>query len=286
MSEMRRSRAGTFRGVVAALDFDEPDRPAAAARFHKELIRGATDRAKELGFKIESFVVGRRGVSVQRLDQILQSRGIHGVLLLPAWDDPDLTRLDWSRYAGIYADYIIERPPLHSVCSDHYRAMITVLPRLAARGYTRPGLVLNQHHDERLQHRWQGAFLAHHASRPDADFVPPLILTQSNRDAFIAWFKTHKPNVVLAHDATLIDWMTEAGASVPETHGFCCLNVGVNARRCAGIDLQPALLGGRGVELIIAQIYRSEFGVPETPSTTTIPARWVEGPTVRPSPSA
>jgi hypothetical protein len=37
----------------------------------------------------------------------------------------------------------------------------------------------------------------------------------------------------------------------------------------------------RGVETLIAQIHRNEYGVPEIPSTTTIPAAWVDGPTLR-----
>ena len=87
MSELRRSRGATFRGVIAAIDLDEPDRPAYAARFHRALVLGATSRSDELGFKLENFVMGREGgLSVPRLDSVLQSRGIHGVLLLPAWD--------------------------------------------------------------------------------------------------------------------------------------------------------------------------------------------------------
>ena len=41
-----------------------------------------------------------------RLDGILQSRAIHGLLLLPSWYAPDWSGLEWSRYAGVYTDYI------------------------------------------------------------------------------------------------------------------------------------------------------------------------------------
>ena len=163
MSEMRRSRSGTFRGVLAVIDLDGPGkRPANAARYHSELTRGASERAVELGFKIEPFIIGYNDISISRLDSILKTRGIHGVFLLPASEAPDLTQLDWTSYAGIYADYIIEHPGLHSVCSDHYRSMMTTLQRLHALGYKRPGLVLNRHLDERLLYRWEAAFQAYH----------------------------------------------------------------------------------------------------------------------------
>jgi DNA-binding LacI/PurR family transcriptional regulator len=288
MSELRRSRGTAFRGVLAAVDFHEPDRPDSAARFHRELVLGAETRGTELGFKVERFVVGRAGLSVQRLDSILQSRGINGIFLLPAWDEPDLSALDWSHYSGIYTDYIIERPALHSVCSDHYRSLLAALQRIAALGYTRPGLFVRKHHDERLQYRWSAAFRTFQEYHPSIKAVPPLIVEDISREGFVAWFRKHKPDVVLGHNTEAIDWMESCGAKLPETHGFVSLNVLMKTRPCAGLDLQPGQLGARGAELLIAQLQRNEPGIPEWPATTTIPARWVDGPTLRtkaPAPS-
>ena len=286
MSEMRRSRSGTFRGVIAVIDLDGPSRRHPnAEHYHRELTRGAGDRAVELGFKIESFVIGHNDISISRLDAILKSRGIHGVFLLPSSESPDLTQLDWSRYAGVYADYIIEHPALHSVCSDHYRSMIMTLQRLHALGYRRPGMVLTRHHDERLLYRWEAAFQVYHNHHRAFSWLAPLIIPDITRPEFSAWFEKAKPDVVLCHRAEAIEWMEACGASVPRTHGFCCLNIMVNVVPCAGLDLQPWLLGVRGVELLIAQIHRNEYGVPEIPSTTTIPAAWVDGPTLRNGPA-
>jgi LacI family transcriptional regulator len=68
---------------------------------------------------------------------------------------------------------------------------------------------------------------------------------------------------------------------VPATHGFACLNLHMKSRPCAGLDQQPRTLGARAAELLIAQLQRNETEVPEWPSTTTIAARWVDGPTLR-----
>jgi DNA-binding LacI/PurR family transcriptional regulator len=283
MSELRRSRGSAFRGVLAAVDFNEPDRPDAGLRFHRELLSGAEARATELGFKVERFSVGHAGVSVQRLDSILQSRGIHGVILLPAWDEPDLSNLDWTRFAGIYTDYIIERPALHSVCSDHYRSMLAALQRLPGLGYRRPGLYLQQHQDERLQFRWGAAFRAFQENHPEIARIPPLV-ERFSREEFEKWFRRHKPDVVIGHHTDAIAWMEGCGARLPATHGFLCLNLFMRSRPCAGLDLQPRTLGARATEMLIAQLQRNETGIPEWPSTTTIPGRWVDGPTLRTAP--
>jgi LacI family transcriptional regulator len=283
MSELRRSRAGTFRGLIGLLDLDGPDRrPPPAVRYNRELVRGATDRADELGFKVEPFVVGRKGVSLPRLDTILQSRGIRGLFLLPSSVTPDLAGLGWDRYAGIYADYIIEKPGLHSVCSDHYRSMMIALQHLADLGYRRPGLAIHAAHDDRLLNRWQAAFNTYLDRDRQLAPVPALVTPSLDEASFAPWFASARPDVVLCHNSDAMRWMQNAGARIPDTHGFCSLNIGTATIPCAGLDLQPRLLAARGVEMLIAQLHRNEYGAPETPSTTTIPARWVDGETLRP----
>ena len=282
MSEMRRSRSGTFRGVLAILDLDGPvGRSPGPARYHAELAKGANARATELGFKAETIVTGQRNISDSRLDTILSARGIRGVLLLPVGNNPDLSGLNWSHYAGVYSDYIIERPGLHSVCPDHYRSMVIALQHLHALGYRRPGFAIQTDTDSRLLHRWEAAFRSYHEYNDTFAHLAPLVRDVLSRDAFVEWFSREKPDVILCHRAEVMHWMAECGARVPATHGFCCLNVTSNSEACAGLDLQPRLLGARGIELLIAQLHRNEYGVPEHPSTTTIAAAWVDGPTLR-----
>ena len=49
----------------------------------------------------------------------------------------------------------------------------------------------------------------------------------------------------------------------------------------AALDFQPALIGSRAAELVIGQLLHNELGIPVQPSLTTIPARFIEGPTLR-----
>jgi len=285
MSEMRRARSGAFRGLLAIVDLDGPDnRPASSNRYHRELVRGAVNRAAELGFKAETIVTGTKGISSTRLDSILRARGIRGLLVLPIAKNADLSGLDWNHFAGIYTDYLIERPGLHTVCSDHYRSMVIAVQRLHELGYHRLGLVLHADHDARLLHRWEAAFHTYHEHHSMKEALPPLVLPSFEREDFVRWFKAKRPDAVLCHRAEVMDWMKACGARIPATHGFCCLNLTSNTETCAGLDLQPALLGARGVELLIAALHRNECGVPEHPSTTTIPASWVDGPTLRSNP--
>jgi DNA-binding LacI/PurR family transcriptional regulator len=282
MSAMRHSRAGTFRGELAVVDLDGPEgRDAGSARYHREVTQGAIRRAEELGFRAEVFAVGQGELTLERLDALLQSRGIQGIFLLPVLETPDLTRLDWSHFSGIYSDYVIERPRLHAVCPDHYRAMLTALHHLEALGYTRPGMVIATPHNARLLYLWEAAYHSYQTHNERMSLQPPLILNEPNQADFTRWFRTVKCDVVLSHNPEMMKWMIAAGAKIPETHGFCCLNSMSLETPCAGLDLQPRLMGTRGVDLLISQVLCNEAGVPEVPMTTGIPSAWMDGPTVR-----
>lgn len=286
MSEMRRSGAGTFRGVVAIIDLDgNAHRNQGARRYHNALTSAAAERAKALGFKADIIVLGddKEVISINRLNSILLSRGIHGIILLPVASTPDIQKLDWKNFAGIYLDYLIDRPALDSICSDHFRSMVIALQKLAKLGYRRPGFVLHEPHDYRLLYRWEAAYNTYISHNSELEAIKPYISTEFDIKTFTRWFKKGRPDVVLSHHSMILDWMMEAGAKVPETHGFCSLNVLRSAVPAAGLDLRPDLIGSRGMELLIGQLHRNQFGIPETPAITTIPASWHDGPTLKAS---
>ncbi|HVT72630.1 MAG TPA: LacI family DNA-binding transcriptional regulator [Lacunisphaera sp.] len=281
MSQLRRSRGQQFRGVLAALEIVDADRGSYAVRYNEAVLRGIAQRASELGFKMERFELGPDGMRLNRLDTILHTRNIQGLVLLPASGLPDLSGLNWSRYTGVYADLFINHPPLHCVCLDHYRSMLMLLRELHARGYRRPGLFMEIALDERLQYRWEGAFLAIQKYLPNVTEVPALRLHNLTREEFLPWFRKYKPDVVLGHCPEAIEWMRSCGAKLPRTHGFVCLNSLRTTEPCAALDFQPAQIGARAAELVIGQLLHNELGIPVQPSLTTIPARFVEGPTLR-----
>jgi LacI family transcriptional regulator len=284
LGAINHSRRSPVRGALAIIDLYEqahwPHGP-----FQRELVAGAKARAAEMGFAVAEFVVGDARLPWSRLESILRSRAIHGVIVLPAWFEPDLSPLDWSRYAGLYMDHASRGPELHSVCSDHYGSMLSLLELLEQRGYRRPGLILQRGRDARLRGRQSAAFRAFHAARGSAtEAVPPLITEEyPRRDGdFAPWFRQHRPDVVLSHFPETRDWIRSADPFAE--CGVVLLNILHGTYPCAGLDLQPRILGARAAEMVVGQILRNEFGVPAWASRTTVQARWVEGPTVRPSP--
>ena len=280
MSLLRRSSGQDFRGVIGAVEIIAPDRSIHAVHYSEALMTGIRRRGAELGFKVEKFDIGPEGMTLKRLDTILHTRGIQALVILPAVGFPDFSALNWSRYTAVYADYFIDRPPLHCVCSDHYRSMFALLQELHRRGYRRPGLFMEVPIDERLQYRWEGAFAALQTYLPTVNPVPPLLVSHFNRAPFLKWFETHKPDVVVSHEGEGLKWIRSTGARVPEDHAFVCLNSLRSPAGAAALDFQADQLGARATELVTAQLLHNELGAPIQPSLTTIPARWIEGTTV------
>jgi LacI family transcriptional regulator len=282
MSQLRRSNGQMFRGVLAALEIVEDPRASHVDRYNSAVLAGVRERANKLGFNVEHFDVTRDDLRLPRIDSILHARGIRGIVVLPCSGFPDLSSLTWSRLTAVYADYYIDRPALHCVCPDHYRSMIAMMQTLHTRGYRRPGLVIDQVLEERLHYRWEGAFQTVQGVLPGTVRLPTLRFDKLTRETFVRWFRKHDPDIVLSHISEVVTWMEECGARIPDDHGFVCLNSLRTSIPCATLDHQPREIGARAAELVVGHVIHNESGSPAQPSLTSIPARWVEGPTVHP----
>lgn len=281
LASIKRGTGNGYRGALAVVDLYEPGHWPHGP-FPRELIAGAKESAAQMGFSITEFVAGQERLPLPRLDGILRSRGIHGIIVLPAWRQPDLLDIDWSRYAGIYTDEVTAAPELHLVCADHYTSMLSLLSLLESRGYRRPGLILSRGRDQRIRYRQRSAFIAWQSADPRRDRVPALITEDDpnpNTD-FAPWFRAHKPDVVLSHYASTPEWIKSCDGRSPT--GFVLLNVLDGASPCASLDLHPRVLGARAAELVVGQILRGEFGIPQWPTRSMVHARFIEGPTIRP----
>ncbi len=280
MAEIRRTKVAHYRGTLALLEVAEPHRPLGARMFSEALYLGASERSLELGFTLDRFLLGPGQMKPERLNTVLFHRGIEGVIVMPTFRDAHFEAIAWSRLAAVYLDRVIQFPPIHTVSTDHHEAIWMAVGELERRGYRRAGLVLQAQQNERLRNRWEGAFRSFGHAHSTVKLAPLLVVPELNEARFARWFRRQNPDVVLAHDGRCIEWMRRLGARVPQTHGFLALNAAMCDRPCAAIDQQPKLIGAHGAELAIGQILRGEFGLPDNPCNTSVPARIVVGPTL------
>ena len=282
LSAVRRARHQYYRGTLALIDADEENR-SQYVLFHREIAAGAESRAQELGFQTELFWLGDRepALPIKRLPGVLYARGIAGAVLLPFNTTHDLSTFDFSRLAAVQMDHCLVQPQLHTVLPDHYLSMIHALERLTQRGYRRIGLCMAERKDARIKSKWSAAFQAFFRSYSRDTGIPALIEPQVTRASFLSWFQHYRPDVVVGHVQTIVDWLAEIKVRIPEDTAFFNLNVTERTAPCAGLDLAPRRLGAAAIEAVVAMLHRQERGVPSFPQTTTLEATWVEGPTLR-----
>jgi LacI family transcriptional regulator len=285
MADLRRRQLQGSRGVIGALNSEESANPR-RARYHQAILEGATRRAEALGFRLEQFWVGDRNLSLKRLNTVLLTRGIQGVVVMPFEESQDWSDADWSRLSAVRLDYCLSRPVLHTICPEHHGSLLRSAGRLRERSYRRIGLYVRRATEARILFGWTAAFLGFHLTIPPEEQVPPLVFESPDRQEFLRWFERNRPDVIIGHHTDAIGWLADRGMRVPEDVGFFNLNTTQDPYPAAGLDLLPRQLGAAAVESVVAQIQRTERGIPSHAKTITLEGAWVEGPTLRPPPHA
>jgi LacI family transcriptional regulator len=257
----------------------------AESDFYQGLMRGAVDRARELGYKLEEFWLNEPGLSERRLSQILVARGIEGAVVFPVPEHPHVD-LEWDKFAGSTIGYTLIEPALPRVSVAHYDAVTIALSQLSCRGYRRIGLAVDAVINERVQRHWLAAFCAYQFD-PQAFDPGSVLLSQGNDiEQFGAWLRSYRPDAIIVGGLFEIrPWLSQLGLEAPGDVGLVGLSNRYAQSGCAYIDERPDAVGAVAVEIVVDQIRRNEQGIPAQHRDVLISGAWGDGPTVRALPS-
>jgi hypothetical protein len=280
MSRNRSARNGiAYNGNLAILSAYRSDKKTLP--FHDKVIEAAHERAEELGFHTEQFLVGYDGLTVARLSRILLARGIHGILDMP-WNEPrDMRVIEWASFSAVRMVYFWGLPELNIVTPDYYQQFLHALVQLKQMGYRRIGLYLYPIHDQRILFKWKAIFLLFSSDLAAARRVPVLVQEERNAKGFMKWVKRYDVDLVISYSHVPLGWLREDGCRVPEERGFFSLNIHAGRMACAGLDLNPGMIGRVAVETLAAQIHRNDKGYPAQPIHISVPGIFHPGPTIR-----
>ncbi|MDD5262957.1 MAG: LacI family DNA-binding transcriptional regulator [Methylacidiphilales bacterium] len=250
-------------------------------KFHTPLIEGARERALELGYRIEEIWTRERGMTMQRISQILWQRGIEGVIVThPAKH----LRLKWDHQACVSLGGNLLAPRLHQVIGDMNFNLLLALKVLRRHGYRRIGICLPEqviwfaHREIRS--------IAYHfvATAAKSDRVPPLFYKGENEADLLdsekqvqAWVFRHRPDVVVGTSSRLRNWVKATGARVPEDVGIVHLAVDDDLPDWAGIHSNRREMGATAAEWVISLVQNHRFGVPKIGLNMLVRGSWQPG---------
>ncbi|MEX2382148.1 MAG: LacI family transcriptional regulator, partial [Opitutales bacterium] len=246
----------------------------------RRYLEGACTRAEQLGFKVEDFWLGEKGMSEQRMSDILRARGISGLLLAPLPLPMETVSLQWDQFAPVVFGYSMRNPKLHRVTNHQIQSMHLALAEARRLGYRRIGLALDLSKDVRVDRNWTTGMLPYQMSIPPEDRVEPFLPGEVTPKGLIEWVRKERPEVVLGSRRVIVDWLREAGWQIPEKIGFVSLEYYPDHGDVAGVDHNSLSIGATAVELVVEQLFHNQRGVPATPKVVMIEGLWHPGGTV------
>lgn len=248
----------------------------------KHFWESASERARQLGYRLDEFWLNEPGMTPARMEKILVTRGIEGIIISVWPNRPISLKMPISRFAVVSTNFSIWKPQLHTVYPDLLYNTMLALRQLKRLGYRRIGLALPGGSSFRGAHECESGYEYYAANKLIPQRIPPYVATHYDSAPFIKWFKEHQPDVVIGALSTIDSvWLPQAGVRVPKDVGFVDTNWLPEHTPRAGIDARVDAQAVALVEVLISKILRHELGAIEHPRITLIEGRWVDGPTVR-----
>lgn len=246
--------------------------------------QGAFEAADAGGFRLEEFDLNE-DLTVPRLQRILLTRNIQGIIIPPQPLSADLSGLDWSRFSGVRITSSVASLQVYVVSPDKWYNGELAYARAKELGYKRIGFVSWATSGSLLPSGFIGGFLISQQNEPMETRVPPLYLNQHDLEEDAAqvrqWIDLYKPDAVLTDLAQMRELLRRLGLTPGKEIGLAAMSV-LDGNSDAGIYQNPEFIGKAAAEIVISLINRRETGVSPDYRAAMVRGRWVDGPCMAP----
>lgn len=285
MSIVRSAKGRRMQASIGVIRDDLPEDELHDRAYQYVSIHDIRARAEQHGYRAEEFFLGRNGLTPGRLSSILRARGVEGIIVSPQSSRVIGAQLDFTPFAAATFGYGLPSPALHRASTNMMHGILMAAQQLERRGYRRIGIAITRWIDARADHTYSGALLHYQQRIAPRERVPLLLVpdhpAQGGR-AFAAWFRRHRPDVILSFDTYVPEWLAQLGRRIPDEVGLVVHDWTERMTGFAGIHHRRPHVAAAAVDLVATQLMHHEHGVPEVPRQILIPPAWIEGPSIRP----
>lgn len=240
----------------------------------------ARDRAEALGFGFEVVSLDEPAMSAERIDGILRARGVRGVVLAPLRTPGASLNFPWEHYAVSTIGRSLESPVLNHVMMHQHHATKRALKEMTSRGYRRIGFVSIRDPEVRSENASLMTFLLYNFECPARNRIAPVASDELSDEQLAKWYRQKKPDAILSSYPTTLTRLKKLGIKAPSDIGFATLSWWPEYSSVAGISMPTESMGSSAVDIVVAQIQRNEYGVPDKPKTMLVEGNWVDGRTL------
>ena len=281
MAHLRTRRTPSFHASLAFLVANSESGRIKDQLLHmRRHFSGAKARAEELGYALEPIWLHQPGLTARRLNQVLRSRNIPG-LLIPGLRDPSpiFEGIEWERFAVVAMSYSLPVPNLNRVAIDAVHGFDLMLRKAIELGYRKVAVMVSDEYDARVNHgvllptfyakeRWapKGSILVCRYERTHEDEIPRIQ----------TWLRKHRPDVVLGQDVV---WRAIQGMEwrVPQDVAYISVDRAPEYPAIAGFNQHHEMHGSVAIDMLVSQILQNERGFPAIPRVVLVKGEWADG---------
>jgi DNA-binding LacI/PurR family transcriptional regulator len=253
--------------------------PSEELRAFKEFDRywqGACEAAEKLGYRLEEFrwPMGKSG---KRLQAILQTREVRGLLIPPHRNGLDLPDFDWSQFSVVRFGSSVSWLRAHLVTSDQSHCSRLAYAKSWELGYRRIGYLSEATFEKNTHGHFCEGYLNARQSTPRGQ-VETLILSSEVRNhskELAAWLEKEKPDAVITTYA-IRPILDAIGVRVPRDIAVATTSV-LDGSFDTGVDQNSFEIGRVGGSALAGLILGNERGLPDYQRRILVEGRWVAG---------
>lgn len=281
MAHLRTRRAPAFQAALAFLIANRESGRIDDQLMHmRRHFAGAKARAAELGYALEPIWLHQPGLTARRLNQVLRSRNVPG-LLIPGLRTRSalFDGIEWGRFAAVTMSYALDGPNLNRVAIDSTHGFDLMLRKAIELGYRRVAVMVSDEYDARVNHGvLMPTFYACERWAPKRS-VRVCRFTRSHEGEIPriqSWLRRHRPDAVLAEDVV---WRAIKGMGwrVPQDVAFISIDWAPEYPDFAGFNQHHELHGSVAIDMLVSQILQNERGLPAIPRVVLVKGEWADG---------
>jgi DNA-binding LacI/PurR family transcriptional regulator len=280
MAYRRGAKPSGYQGTIAWINSHRRPELVRNAPAFSLYRRGAEDRCRELGYKLEEFPLVEFDMSFRQLTKVLYSRNIQGVIFFPQErHQAHISSLSfgWDRFSTVAVGFSLARPQLHTIVPAQFRSARLAVRKLKSLGYRRIGCISNETLNKRTDSNFLGGYLVEQCRFP-AKCRMPFFTMSHNRDNMVEcrkWYRTHKPDAILDF-SDYAKYSVRLCEELQGPHfGYASIDVYDEPSDLAGINQNSRHVGSAALDEVVNLILSNKRGIPAVPKRVLIEGSWV-----------
>jgi len=246
---------------------------------------GARERCEEIGYNLDMVWGVEPGMTGTRLLQILNSRGIHGLIIPSALWGVSRMNVRWDDLA---VACIGARQPdqfaWHRATLAVRDSLAVCIRQLLQLGFSRIGLALQSANVEDSTPAGESIFRYFAYSNPSRFIEEILRYERRNENWNILikeWITRNNPQVIICADIAMLSVCGEMGLRVPEDVSLFHIHLADDVKGWAGLNPFEKRQAAAAVDLVASQLQHNERGLPPYAKIVQIYGEWQDGWTLR-----